>query len=567
MSGVKNPFNKLTHPFVYKGYQYAIDIVNGEIKSSIYIYQTCKRSLNEWIDQKHPNYYFDKDKAEKYLRLTQKFEHPVGEWVSKNITYEPWQCWVWGNIMGFYSRKTKYRRFRHAYVEIARGNSKSTMSSMCALYLMSLEGGKGNQISAVATKKEQARIVFDACQDMARNSKTFIQKTGVLVRAHDIVHKKSNSKIRPLASDANSLDGLMDVLAILDELHRMRKDTYDVIVSGMKKRKDSLVLCITTAGNEAAGVGFEQSSWAKQVALGNIPDETSFCAVYCVEPTENMFDESIWIKANPNLGVSVDLDGLRSAAEKAKAVPSEMANFKIKHLNVWISEAEAFFDLNKYDQCPVADFKSDKFKRMQARMAIDLASHIDVTSIALVFRDKEGKFYATTRNYIPEATVKEHEAMGNVSYTKAADQGELIITPGEAINYEFIQKEAEKLALEYNIIECLYDGWQANETAQRLSGRIEMVKLPLNTGNMSAATKKLDVVMREKRFEHDGSKFFRWCLGNIVAKEDHNGNVYPRKNEVRLKIDPPFAVIMAIAGWINEEINESVYETRSIRVI
>ncbi len=565
--------NPKLHPNCLRGHIYAEDVVAGKIVACKYVVGACRRYLREVEDDK---WFFDWDDAEKYLRTVQKFDHVIGHWKTKNIVYEPWQCWVWMNIMGFKIRTTGFRRFRVAHVEIARGNAKSAMASQAALYFLAFDNPNGNQISTVATKKDQARIVLDSARAMARKNDSYRKHTGVKVLAHSIIHQKSNSLVRALASEHSGLDGLQDVLAILDELHAMKRDTFEVITSGMSKRADSLTLCITTAGQDVHSVGCSQSSYAKKLCLGEVIDDTFFAVVYTLDEGDDWEDPKVWLKPNPNLGVSVDPVTLQAKIDKALVTPGDIANIKIKHMNIWIAEAQAYYDQKLWDQCAVPTMKMEDFKKVQCRMGLDLASHIDIASLAFVFRtmekrtDENGKeetipiYDIFDKSYIPEDTVTSEK---NVMYDEYIKGGFLIATPGAAINYKFIQDEATKYALEYRVAECLYDAWNATETAQRLSPKIEMVKIAMNTANFSEPMKKLDALMRKKQLRHNGSPLLRWCLGNVVAKEDHNSNVFPRKSHTKLKIDPIVAILMAMAGWLQTDETESVYETRGMRTL
>lgn len=555
--------SKLKYPFCFKGYAYAEEVVAGKIVACVYIKAACAKFLKE-INDDTRNFYFDFDAAERYLRSVQKFDHVIGHWGTKNIVYEPWQCWVWMNIMGFKMRDTKFRRFRTAHVEIARGNAKSAMASQAALYFLALDNPNGNIISTVATKKEQARIVLDSARLMARKNKSFTRHTGTQVLAHHISHTKSGSMVRALASEHGGLDGLNDVLAICDELHAMKRATFEVITSGMSKRPDSLTLCITTAGHDMHSVGCSQSAYAKKVATGEVDDETFFAAVYTLDEGDDWEDESVWLKPNPNLGISVDLNTLRAKVKKAIETPADIPGLKIKHMNIWIAEAKAYYDPGIWDKCAVPDWNEERLHKKRCRMGIDLASHIDITAIVMVFRDDDGVYDFVFRCYIPQATL---DAEKNTLYHEAVADGDLIITKGAAINYDFIREEAEKLAAEFRVIECLYDAWNATETAQKLANKIEMVKISMNVANLSEPMKKLDAFMRDGKLRHKNSRFIRWCLGNVVAKEDHNGNVFPRKSHIKLKIDPIVAALMALAGWLQDETKSSIYETRGIRML
>ena len=558
--GVK--FDKKKYPYVHKAHKYAEDVVAGSILSSSYVVGACKRFLSD-IEVTDKEWHFDVNAAEKYLRSVQKFHHVIGLWKTKNVVYEPWQCFIKANIFGFKMRETGFPRFRIAHIEVSRGNGKSLLASQAALYMLCLDNPNGNQISTVATKKEQARIVLDAARVMARKNVSFIKHTGVKVLAHTVVHEASNSIIRALSSETSGLDGLNDVLAICDELHAMKRETFDVIYSGISKRSDSITLCITTAGTDMDSVGYSQSAYAKKVCLGEVIDDQFFAAVYCLEEKDDWADESVWIKANPNLGISVDIETMRAKVKKALVTPSDVPNIKIKHMNMWLSEAAAFYDQAKWDACADPNLKLADFSRQVCRLGIDLASHVDLTSIALIFR-KDGTYYVFDRTYIPEGTVKE---ANNVLYDDCIAKGFLIVTKGDAINYDFIREEAEKLAKDFRVVECAFDSWNATELAQKLSSRIEMVKFAMNTANLSEPMKKLDILMREGKIKHNGSPLLRWCLGNVVAKSDHNDNVYPRKSHVRLKIDPIIAILMSLAMWVQTDAKDSVYAERGLRTV
>lgn len=550
------------YPNCLRGHTYAEDVVAGKIVANKYIRGACERYLQD-IDDQNALFYFDADSAERYLRLVQKFEHVEGHWPTKTIVYEPWQCWVFMNVMGFKMKDTGFRRFRVCHLEVARGNAKSTMASQMCLYFLALDNPNGNHISTVATKREQARIVLDSARAMANKNVSFLRKTGVDVFAHTITHKKSNSVVRALSSDHGSLDGLKDVLAVCDELHAMNRAVFDVIYSGMSKRKDSLLMCITTAGSDTNSVGYFQTQFAKKVSTGEVQDESFFSAVYTLDEEDDWADENCWIKANPNLGVSVDIDSLRAKVGKALVTPSDVGNIRIKHMNQWISEANAFFDVRSWDACEDRNLRIENFRGKNVKVGLDLASHIDITSIGYVFKDKD-MYYIFDKSFLPEDTLAQKK---NPFYDNCVDAGELLVTKGAAINHENIKGHLLEAKKDFRLDECYYDPWSATQLAQELSEKIEMVKFSMNVANLSEPMKKLDVLIRTGKVRHNGSSLLRWCLGNVVAKEDHNGNVFPRKPHEKMKIDPIIAILMALAGWLAEPDSSSVYEERGIRTL
>lgn len=554
--------DKEKYPFCYSGHKYALDVVNEKIDVCKYVKGACHRYFKD-IEK---NYFiFDLDKAERYLKLTQLFHHVKGKnWKTDNITYEPWQNFFLMNIMGWIDPRTMERRFRIAHVEIPRGHGKSLLASQMVLFFLALDNPKGNEISTASTKTDQARIVLDSARAMALSNEKYLKATGVEVLAHKIVHAKSNSFVRALSSDAKSLDGLNDILCVMDELHAVDRKLFDVIYSGLSKRNDSLLLCITTAGDNNDGVGFSQSEYAKKVSTGEVQDEQFFSIIYTIDEGDDIYSEKTWRKANPNFGVSVDPITFEAKANKAKITPSDVANFKIKHLNTWISEARAFFDMEKWDKCADLTLKEEDFRGETCFIGLDLASKVDLTATIKVFR-KQGIYYIFQTGYLPSDT---YEKENNTLYANTKDK-ELIVTPGEAINYEFIQNTIIEDSKKFKIDSVHYDPWNASQLSQNLmKERINMVEFKMNTANFSEPMKNLDALIRQGKIRHNGGQLLRWCMSNVVAKEDHNQNVFPRKSSEKLKIDMAIGLIMAIAGFmVKPEKPQSIYETRGILTI
>ena len=276
---MKNPFSTKKYPNCHAGHNYALKIISGEILANIWIIGACKRYIKDMeriLSDKDCPFFFNVNKAEKYLRIVQKFHHAVGHWENPLIIYEPWQKFAWMNIKGFYSHKTKMIRFRTAHLDIARGNAKSTMAAQAGLYEICCDEPNGNRIYCAATSRDQAKEVLNGAQIMARKNESFLKNFNIDVRAHEILHQESNSYMKAISAQAKSLDGKIGKLVITDELHAMQRETFEVLDSGQSKRRDSLLLSITTAGYENSGVGASQRKYAQKVALGEIDDDTFF---------------------------------------------------------------------------------------------------------------------------------------------------------------------------------------------------------------------------------------------------------------------------------------------------
>lgn len=561
-----------SHPNVQEGIDYAKQVVSGEVIACKYIIGACRRFLNDLKAAEDPTskYIFDYDYAERYLRLVQKFEHYIGVWDTPEIIYVPWQKWVWANALGFKHRAELRRpRFRTLHIEVARGAAKTTMASQCALYFLGLEKERaGEKLAVFAKKQEQARLILDGSRSMARKAENYLKATGVKVLAHKLVSPNTDSEMVAMSADSKSMDGLNLRVAFCDELHQMSRELFEVIVSGMKKRADSLVVCLTTAGFNNDGVGYSQSQYAKRVAIGDLEDDSFFSAVYTVDEGDDLFVETTWRKANPNFGISVDPVAFEATANKVKHVPADLANFKVKSLNIWLSEAKAYYDLAEWDKGYDPDFDIANFRGEKCYVGVDLGSKVDLTTLVYVFRkmkDGVAHYYVWDRSYLPEDSAKK---ASSTLYDDAIARDFLIATPGQAIHYPRIEEDFRKYAKDFKIEAAHFDPWSATQFAQNLLvDGFNMVEFRMNTANLSEPTKTLDALIREGRIHHNGSPLLRWCLGNVVAREDAAGNVFPKKSHEKLKIDLAIGLIIAMAGWVNASQEESVYSTRGILVL
>lgn len=562
---LKNPIDKSKHPNVHEGYNYALGVVVGEIPNSKYVIGACERFLKDYEEsiKPHSKYIFHVEYVERYLRTVQIFEHVIGHWETDNIQYMPWQKWLWSAALGFKHRSnTRNPKYRTLHIEIPRGCAKSTMASQCALYFLGLEPDRrGEKIACFATKNDQSRIILDAARNMALKSSKYLKSSGVEVLAHKMVDGKTNSEMIAMSSDSKSMDGLNLRIAFCDELHAMTRELFEVITSGQKKRRDSITVCLTTAGFNHDGIGYSQSQYSKKVCIGEVIDEAFFAVIFTIDEGDDIFEESTWKKANPNYGHSVDPEAFRSTAEKARHTPSDLPNFKVKNLNIWLSEANAFFDIDKWDACTDPDLKIENFLTKRCYAGIDLASKIDLTAHVKVFREK-GIYYIFHQAFIPRETAEEAR---NVLYDNSEAAGELIYTTGEAISLEKIQEYVLKESKKFNTLAVHYDPWNSTQLAQNLlKERVNMVEFRMSTANLSEAMKMLDALIRSNKVRHNGGQLLKWCMSNVVSKEDQNGNVFPRKSSDKLKIDLAVALIMAMAGWIAEKDTVSIYESRGV---
>jgi phage terminase large subunit-like protein len=444
----------------------------------------------------------------------------------------------------------------------------SASASQVGLYMLSLDGEVGPEVICASTKKESARIVLDSSRVMAMKNDKFLKNTNTIVFAHNIVHSPSHGIMKAVASEASSNDGINGNCIIGDEMHEWKRDLYDVLDSSLSKRDDSLFFMISTAGLSTEGIGYELYTYSKKVLEGHVEDDTWFTMIWEMDEFDNWESQKVWTKVNPNWGVSVDPINFEAKAKKAAETPASKHNFLVKHLNSWQNQASSYFGLELWDRCKDDSLTLSMFKGKKCAMALDLAQKVDLCSRFYIFKEKVNgvfKYFLFQRSYLPEARIVDNK---NVLYSRWAEEGYLDIMPGEVNDFEKIQKDIIQDSRDFKVFGLNADPWSANETLQKLiKAKIPANEFRMSTQNLSEPMKQLDALIRSGQVVHNGDPLLRWCLGNVVAKEDANGNVFPRKTNERLKIDPIVAGIMALAIWMLEEEKTSVYENRGIRSV
>jgi len=555
-------FNKKKYPNCYKAFKYADDILEGRIVSCWQVFAACERFKR---DLTNPKFYFDFDKAERVCRLVQKFPHIKGPLAGKPLLLEPWQLFIHANVFGFHLKTTETRRFTKVFILCARKNGKTALSSPLGLYMLSLDGEDGSEVYSLASKKDQARIVFDTSREQLKRSKTFAKKTGTQLFRHHIENDRTAGKYCPLASDSNSLDGLGPSCVIFDEVHSFKdRNLYGVMETAVGARTQPLLWAISTAGFDDTGICYELQIDLEKVLKREYEDDSQFGMIYQIDKEDDFRDQNCWVKANPNLGVSLSKEYIQQQVDKAIRQPGNKNNVLTKHFNIWCTASENLFDMIAYDKCKDVSLRREDFKTEPCYVGVDLASKIDLTGFVYIFK-KDEIFQMFSDAFLPEAAI---EGSNNASYPAWVDQGHLISTKGEAINYTKLEDYFIKETDNFKPRDTFYDPWSATQFAQNMSTKgLEMTEFKMNTGNVSEPLKYLDAVIREGKLRHNGCPVLRWCFSNVVAKEDHNSNIYFRKAHPKFKIDLAVAATMAIAGWIQEQEKESVYESRGIIVL
>lgn len=538
---------------------YALRVVDGEEVAGKFERLACQRFLRDLERQGSDGfpYRFDEAAGARCCRFLELLPHIKGQWarpeyVDGRLRYaklklEDWQVFIVMNVIGWLHTVTNLRRFRRLYEEVARKNAKSTLAAGLLLFLLVADAEPGAQVYSAATTGDQARLVFDDARHMALREPEFIARFGVTVGMHDITVPITASSAKPLNAEGSTLDGLNIHAAIVDELHAHKtRAVYDVLDTATGARSQPLIVMITTAGSDRAGICYEQRDYTVKVLEGTIADESWFGVIFTLDEGDLWHDPAVWRKANPNFGVSVLEEDMQAACRKAMAMPSAQGNFLTKRMNVWVNADSAWMDMQAWDRCADRTLTLDRIKHLPCWPALDLASKVDVAAKVYVARDDAAdRYYLIPRFWLPERAVEQGR---NSQYDGWRRAGHLQVTDGEVIDFDQIEDSLRADArLLADLREVPFDPWQATQLAgHMLDEQLPMVELRQTVQNMSEPMKQLEALVLQGKLVHDGNPMMTWMISNVVCHRDAKDNIYPRKEREANKIDGPVAAIMGI---------------------
>lgn len=557
--------------------RYVDDILSGAIPACRWIKLACERHRRDLEDGHERGLHFDDRAARVAIAFFSVLRHWKGEWGGTPVTLEPaQQFWIW-SLFGW-KRADGSRRFRTAYLEVARKNGKTTIAAGVGLYLAFVDNEPGAEVYSAATKRDQARISHKDATMMVKSSPQLNRMIGIY---RDNLHQvNSGSKFEPLSADYNTIDGLNVHGVIADELHAWpQPELWGVLKTGTGSRRQPLMLAITTAGVDQQGICYGQREYVTRILKGIIQDDAYWGMIYTLDTKQDWPDLEIdddwqdgtnWIKANPLLGVSKKLDTMRSDANEAANKPAELNHFLRWHLNIWTQAVTRWISPIHWAACGEYAVDATALAGRACYAGLDLSQTYDITALALVFppESEDEPYQVLMRFWLPEDNMLERVRRDQVHYDVWARLGYLRLTPGNVVDYDFILAEIAKLAEQYDIREIGYDRWGATLISQRLMemGGDEWV-VPIGQGfaSMSPPMRELGKLIAERRLAHGNNPVLAWMADNLVAREDAAGNLKPDKEKSREKIDGIVALIMALDRATRQA--PLIYDTEGLLIL
>lgn len=565
--------------------QYLDDVLSGRQVVCKWVRLAAQRHIRDLETGHERGLRFNPAAGAHVIEFFGFLKHSKGEWAGQTIHLEPWQQFILYVLFGWMRTDPETgeeaRRFRTSYLEVARKNGKSTLAAGIGLYLLDADGEAGAEVYSAATKRDQARITHAEATRMVKSSPFLRRRLRVYKDNIHIVD--TASKFEPLGADTDSMDGLNVHGAIVDEVHAHKhRTTWDLLDTATGARRQSLICGITTAGIDRQTLCWDLHDYTEKLLEVLVEDDTFFGIIYTldkrpgleddegnVEQIYDWEDESGWVKANPNLGVSKKLDDMQRKAAQAKEMPSATNSFLQRELNLWVQASARWVHAAKWLACSQA-VDADGLRGRTCYGGLDLSSTQDVTAFILVFPPEttDDPYQVLCRFWVPEDTMRERSKRDKLLYETWVRQGYMATTPGNVIDHEYILNEIEELSERYDIQEIAFDRWGAAQIQTKLMAMGDedwVFGFGQGFASMSAPMKELEKLILGNKLAHGNNPVLTWMASNLVATRDAAGNIKPDKAKSREKIDGMVALIMGLDRATRHQDRQSVYEERGIR--
>lgn len=519
--------------------QYAKAVINGEVVAGELVKLACHRFF-AFMDK----YEFRPDVVQRVIDFCSSLRHYTGSHAGHPFILEPWQEFACANIYGFFTEDGA-RLTRQVYIEEARKNGKTAFIAALNLYGLIADGEMNAEVDLAANSKEQAKICFDMCSKFCLS---LDPKGRYLVPFRDrIKFDKTLSSLRVFAADDSKLDGFNASMFCLDEYHSAKNQRVrDVLESSQGMRENPLGVIITTAGFDKLGPCYEYRTTCVEVLHGAKEDDTLFPLIYSLDEGDDWRDENVWIKANPNLGVTVKKAYIRDQVRKAVNNPSDEVGVKTKNLNVWC-DAEDVWIPDHYLLAASKAIDLEKFRGEDCWVGVDLSATSDLTAVSfMIVHDDMPHFHV--KYYLPEVALKEKRFKEQYGAWRRA--GYLTVTPGNVTDYDYILNDIMDVGRILNIVTIGYDSWNATQWAiNATNAGLPLEPVSQSLGNFNRPTKELERLILSNRAVIDTNVINRHCFRNVTLARDRNGNIKPSKQFAEKKIDGVISMCSALSVY------------------
>lgn len=539
--------------------QYVRAIRAGTVTVSEPVRQVYERLDAEAADKACP-YRFSAKLGDHAIRFIETFcRHYEGEHAGQLVKLELWEKAFIQTLFGWVDKKTRLRRFREFFLLVARKNGKSFLSACIMVYMLVADGEAGAQCVSIATKYDQAAIVYKTARKIIEQDADLSALVVPIIGGMEF--KLTNSTMKALASKSKTLDGLNLHYCSCDELHAQEdRNLYDVTKQGMKARKQPIFGTITTAGFAREGIYDDLFEYALSVAKGTVADAHLLPVLYTLDDRAEWTDPDAWAKANPGLGTIKSRQQLADDVERAKHDPSCLPSLLVKDFNIQENSAASWLPWAVLKNETVAE--ADYLNHTYAIGGCDLSATTDLTCATLLIRRPEDpQFYVLQQYFLPKARVEqvEHQGRKEAPYRLWAQQGWLTLCDGATVDYNDVTEWFVSMVQERDIrpLWVCYDAALSGYWVPQMTDMgFEMERIRQGPVTWTYPMKRMKGLFEDNRIVYQNNPILRWCLSNTAAKSSNQrgiDSIQPEKITANRRIDGTVSLLNAMTGYYNHE--------------
>lgn len=486
--------------------------------------------------------------AENYCRLSK------GKQAGKLVVLELWEKALLAAIFGFIDLEGN-RKFNEAILIVGKKNGKSLIASIVGLYLMVADEEPGPEVFSVATKKDQAKIIWDEAKRMVKKSPVLRKRIKSLVAT--MTSDFNDGCFKPLASDSDTLDGPSVHGALMDEIHQWKNGRvlFDIINDGTSAREQPLTFITSTAGKIREDLYDQKYDEAEQIINGyfddnGYKDDHVIAFIYEIDKRIEWTDPACWKKANPGLGPIKNEKALQKKVDKAKLNPHLVKNLVCKEFNIRETASEAWLTFEQLNN--TATFDLARLKPNYGIGGTDLSKTTDLTASKVIFMlPEDPQIYVLQMYWLPEELLEKRAKEDKIPYDIWYDQGLLRVSPGNSVHPKLVTQWFQEIQEKYDLyIPWIgYDAWSAAYWAEEMEGyfgKEAMIKVFQGKKTLSGPMYQLGADLESKLINYNNNPIDKWCLSNTAIETDKNQNIQPCKSKnQRRRIDGTAALLNA----------------------
>ncbi|QTL01921.1 terminase large subunit [Aquabacter sp. L1I39] len=564
---------------------YARAVATGEIVAGPYVRAACDRHLRDLEDGPARGLTWDLESASRAITffrdvLTVEVEETGedGGVTSRAVRFvlQPWQAFIVGSIFGW-KGALGFRRFRRAYVEIGKGNGKSPLAAGIGHYMLSATRKLRAEVYSAATDRDQASILFRDAVSMYERSPALARRLmpSGINPVWQLTHPKTGSFFKPVSSDKKGKSGIRPYCALIDEVHEHPDNAViEMLRAGTKGNQEALIFEITNSGFDRRSVCRAEHEYTVKVVTGIAENDAWFGYIAALDEGDDPFeDETCWVKANPNLGVSIQPLFIREQVQEAKGMPSKEGLVRRLHFCQWTDSETAAISRQVWTACQgKLDLEALRAKGYPCFGGLDLSRTRDLTAFTLTWvleatKDK-WRFASHTWFWTPKDTLKDRAKIDRAPYDLWVRDGHMTATPGPRVSYRWVADELASLCARYEPKTIGCDQYGLEQLAEQLADKGIVLPCEVHPQGfnrrvvakdetrpdgtedmvlwMPDSINKLEAALLETRIMVNPNPVMTMCAAGVVYEQNRTGHRMFDKSKATSRIDGMVSLAMSI---------------------